>query len=294
MLKRTIVITTPCKLSLSNSQLIIESCSGNRSSVPVEDLGNVIIENQQAIITMPAINSLISSNVCITICDNKAMPSGFVYAIEGNSIQGERYRVQINASLPAQKNIWQQIIESKIINQSKLLHKLGKDGELLKPLYRNVKSGDSDNREGIAAAIYWKQLFGHGFIRDPKGSYPNNLLNYGYTILRAATARAIVGAGMLPALGVHHRNRYNAFPLADDLMEPFRPWVDELVFSMLNDDSRELTREVKNKLVQVIYCDTKVGSHCHPLSIALSMLCTSVLDLMDGKEKMLKLPEFVE
>ena len=292
MLKRTIVITTPCKLSLSNAQLIIESSTGNKSSVPVEDLGNVIIENQQAIITIPAINSLIRNNVCITICNHKAMPSGFIHAIEGNSIQGERYRIQISASLPTQKNIWQQIIESKIRNQSNLLHKVGKDGELLKPLYRNVKSGDSDNREGVAAAIYWKQLLGQDFIRDPKGDYPNNLLNYGYTILRAATARAIIGAGMLPALGVHHRNRYNAFPLADDLMEPFRPWVDELVFNMNNRDCGELTREAKNKLVQVIYCDVKVGNHCHPLSIALSMLCTSVLDVMDGKERLLKLPEF--
>ncbi|MDE7154489.1 MAG: type II CRISPR-associated endonuclease Cas1 [Muribaculaceae bacterium] len=292
MLKRTIVISTPCKLSLSKCQLVVES-EDNTSSVPIEDLGYVVIENQQTMITIPAMNALIGNNVAVIICDNKAMPAGLIHALDGNTIQGERYRIQINSSLPIKKNIWRQIVESKIQNQSKLLLKIGKDGDLLKPLYKNVKSGDSDNREGIAAAMYWKLLFGKTFIRDPKGCFPNNYLNYGYTILRAATARAIVGSGLLPSLGIHHKNRYNAFPLADDLMEPFRPWVDELVFSMLPDNKEILTREAKTQLTKIIYCDTKVGNRHHPMSIALSMLCTSVMDVMEGKKSTLSLPELV-
>lgn len=293
MLKRTIIITTPCRLNIRNAQLLIENETGTVSTVPVEDLGNVIIENQQTHITLPAMNALIGQNVCVTICDRKSMPSGMLFPLEGNSLQGERYRLQVKASLPVKKSLWKQIIESKIRNQSILLDKSGLDGEPLKPYYRNVKSGDSDNREGVAASFYWKELFGHEFLRDRNGASPNNLLNYGYAILRAATARAIVSAGLLPSLGIHHKSRYNAFPLADDLMEPFRPWVDETVLSLTRESCHDLTREAKNRLVNVVYADAGVEGRRHPLSIAMTLLCASVVAVMNGEQTKLRTPELI-
>lgn len=293
MLKRTIIITTPCRLNIRNAQLLIENETGTVSTVPVEDLGNVIIENQQTHITLPAMNTLIGQNVCVTICDRKSMPSGMLFPLEGNSLQGERYRLQVEASLPVKKSLWKQIIESKIRNQSILLDKSGLDGEPLKPYYRNVKSGDSDNREGVAASFYWKELFGHEFLRDRNGASPNNLLNYGYAILRAATARAIVSAGLLPSLGIHHKSRYNAFPLADDLMEPFRPWVDETVLSLTRESCHDLTRETKNRLVNVVYADACVEGRRHPLSIAMTLLCASVVAVMNGEQTKLRTPELI-
>lgn len=293
MLKRSIAITSPCKINIRNSQLIITSSTGNINSVPVEDLAHIIIENQQTQISIPALNFLAENNVCVTLCDNKALPSSIITPINGNSLQGERHRIQLNASIPTKKAAWKQIIESKIRNQALLLQKIGKDGSILKPYYQNVKSGDSDNREGVAAAVYWKQLLGQHFIRDPKGEFPNTLLNYGYTILRAATARAIIASGLMPSLGIHHKNRYNHMPLADDIMEPFRPWVDMTVIELINNSTTSLDRNAKNQLIQVIYSDTEVNNHNHPLSIALSMLCTSILSMMDGKTSTLSLPKLI-
>lgn len=293
MLKRSIAITTPCKLNIRNSQLIITSSTGDINSVPVEDLAHIIIENQRAQITIPALNCLAENNVCVTLCDKKALPSSIITPLNGNSLQGERHRIQLNASIPAKKAAWKQIIESKIRNQALLLQKIGKDSLILKPYYQNVKSGDSDNREGVAAAIYWKQLLGKQFVRDPKGEFPNDLLNYGYTILRAATARAIIASGLLPSVGIHHKNRYNHMPLADDIMEPFRPWVDMTVIELIDNGTTSLDRHAKNQLIQVIYSDTEVNNHNHPLSISLSMLCTSILSMMDGKTSTLSLPKLI-
>lgn len=176
--------------------------------------------------------------------------------LESNTIQGERYRAQIDASEPLRKNLWKQTVEAKIANQAYLLNKLGKDGSILRPLYENVKSGDADNREGIAAKMYWPTLFGDGFIRSREGATPNHLLNYGYSILRAATARALMGAGLLPSFGIFHRNRYNAFPLADDIMEPFRPYVDEAVYKLYSDGATELDKAAKAALLHLLFCDT--------------------------------------
>ncbi len=294
MLKRTIVITSPVSISLRYGQLILAQKDEDSptSSVPIEDLATVIIENPQATVSIPALNELARSNVGVIICD-KGLPSTMLHALDSNTLQGQRYRQQLEASLPSKKSIWQQLIVAKIRNQSDLLTSLGKDGESLRPYYKNVKSDDSDNREGTAARLYWTTLFDHDFLRERSGPPPNNLLNYGYTILRAATARAIVSAGMLPALGIHHRNRTNAFPLADDLMEPFRPFVDQIVYSLYVNEQFELDRTTKSKLINILYADTKVGDKLHPLSIALEMLCTSALKVLSGESKTIKVPRLV-
>jgi len=292
MLKRTIFLSSPLKVSVRYGQLILTDPDGQNPdfSIPIEDLAHVIIDNQRISLTIPAVNELIRQNVGVVVCDEKNMPHILMNPLDGNTLQGQRYRIQLEATLPAKKSIWQQLVTAKIKNQSELLNRLNKDGDILKPYYKNVKSDDSDNREGIAARIYWTRLFGADFSRSRDGFPPNNLLNYGYTILRAATARAIVGAGLLPALGVHHRNRSNAFPLADDLMEPFRPFVDRAVYDLFQNRKYQLDKETKSALINTLYLDTNVNGKVHPLSISIGILCTSAIKIMAGENKTLNVP----
>ena len=258
--------------------------------MPVEDLGVIIIENQQVSITIPALNALSDNNCAVVLCDTRHMPSSMLMPLDSNSVQGERYREQVGASLPLKKGLWKQIVQMKIRNQSSLLTKLGREGEKLKPLYTNVKSGDSDNREGIAAKIYWDELFGNEFVRSRMGPNPNPLLNYGYSILRAAMARAIIGSGLSPTFGLFHKNRYNAFPLADDLMEPYRPYVDALVHQLLLADKNELDSEVKQQLLRVLFVDTVFKGCTRPLEIGLSMTSASLARCFSGDGKELVFP----
>ena len=230
MIKRTLVFSTPFCLSLKNSQMIINTreMPDMKRSVPIEDIGCVVLEHQQTTVTLPLLNALSDNNAAVILCGENRMPNAMLLNLDSNSTQGESYRAQIDASEPLKKGLWRQVVEAKIRNQAALLDSLGRDGSRLKPLYMNVKSGDADNREGIAAKIYWSELFGRDFVRHRDGDSPNDMLNYGYSILRAAVARALMGSGLFPAFGIFHRNRYNAFPLADDIMEPYRPFVDQI------------------------------------------------------------------
>ena len=293
MIKRTIVFTSQCRVSLKNGQLIVENHdTGEQKKSPVEDLGIVLIENQQVSITVPALNALSANNCAVVFCDSKHMPSSMLMPLESNSVQGERYRDQVEASLPLKKGLWKKIVQMKIRNQSSLLTKIGRDGGKLKPFYTNVKSGDSDNREGIAAKIYWDELFGDEFVRSRTGPDPNALLNYGYSILRAAMARAIIGSGLSPSFGLFHKNRYNAFPLADDLMEPYRPYVDAVVYQLRLEDKKELGSEVKQRLLCILFADTVFEDCTRPLEIGLSMTTASLARCYSGEGKNLVLPSF--
>jgi len=293
MIKRTLIFTSPCRVSYKNGQLVVENHeTGEQKKAPVEDLGVVLIENQQVSITVPALNALSANNCAVVFCDSKHMPSSMLMPLDSNSVQGERYRDQVEASLPLKKGLWKQIVQMKIRNQSSLLTKVGRDGGKLKPFYTNVKSGDSDNREGIAAKIYWDELFGDEFVRSRTGPDPNSLLNYGYSILRAAMARAIVGSGLSPSFGLFHKNRYNAFPLADDLMEPYRPYVDAVVYQLLLDEKTELGPEVKQRLLRVLFADTVFEDCTRPLEIGLSMTTASLARCFSGEGKELSLPRF--
>ncbi len=293
MIKRTLIFTSPCRVSYKNGQLVVENHeTGEQKKAPVEDLGVVLIENQQVSITVPALNALSANNCAVVFCDSKHMPSSMLMPLDSNSVQGERYRDQVEASLPLKKSLWKQIVQMKIRNQSSLLTKVGRDGGKLKPFYTNVKSGDSDNREGIAAKIYWDELFGDEFVRSRTGPDPNSLLNYGYSILRAAMARAIVGSGLSPSFGLFHKNRYNAFPLADDLMEPYRPYVDAVVYQLLLDEKTELGPEVKQRLLRVLFADTVFEDCTRPLEIGLSTTTASLARCFSGEGKELSLPRF--
>ncbi len=291
MLKQTIVFKNPSSLSLRNSQLVITTIDNDEITRPIEDIGVIIIENQMVRLTIPLINALTDNNVAVVFCDGHSMPASMLIPLEGNSTQQESYRLQIEATSPVNKQLWKQIVECKIKNQSRLLNKIGADGETLKRFYNNVKSGDSDNREGIAAKVYWGLLFGNEFQRNRKGMPPNNLLNYGYTILRAAVTRAILGTGLYPAFGIFHRNRYNAFPLADDLMEPYRPFVDEIVYNLYVNGVNTLNSETKAKLQKLLFQDVVMGKITRPLEVSLSILTASLLKVYKKDSLKLTLPQ---
>ena len=293
MLKRTLVFTTPIQLSLRNAQIVLNTkeMPSEQKTIPIEDVGMVMIEHQQVNITMPLINALVDAGVSIIFCDAKGLPHAIIQNLDGNSLQGEFLRKQVDVSDVLKKQLWKQIIEAKIRNQASLLQKRGKDSSQMKPLYQNVKSGDTDNREGIAARLYWTTLFGEDFSRDRTLGGINALLNYGYAILRASTARALVASGLTPALGIFHHNRSNAFPLADDIMEPYRPFVDMIVYQLCEEGKLEISKETKAELINVVYCDTSFPEVVRPLQVGLSLTTASLARCFAGESKSLQLPK---
>lgn len=293
MLKRTLVFSSPVNLSLRNCQLVMtyKDSPDDCQTIPIEDIAVVMIENQMATASMPLLNALVDSNVSVVLCNNKGMPNAMLQNLDSHNLQGEILRSQMEAGEVLKKQLWKQIVEAKIKNQALLLSKLGKRGDKLKPYYSNVKSGDTDNREGIAARIYFQELFGEEFIRDRTRPGVNAYLNYGYTILRASVARALVSSGLFPAIGIFHRNRSNAFPLVDDIMEPYRPYVDEIVYEMWQTRViEELDREAKAKLINVLYCDTKFKNVTRPLQVGLSISSASLAKCFAKDEIKLSFP----
>lgn len=295
MIKQTLFFTTPVSLSLKYNQIEIR-CKEVEKVItrPIEDVGVVIVENQMVHFTVPLLNALADNNVAVIFCNAQCMPNTMLMPLESNSIQQEVYRFQIEASLPTKKKIWKDIVEYKIRNQAALLDIIGCDGKVLKPYYMNVLSGDSDNREGLAAKIYWQQMYGQHFCRNRNGESPNSLLNYGYAILRAAVARALLGSGLFPAFGLFHRNRYNAFPLADDVMEPYRPFVDYAVNQIYEfSPDVSLDKATKQMLVKVLFSDVKINGQIRPLQVALSMTTASLVRALRDKKEYIIYPSFV-
>ncbi|MFZ5939932.1 MAG: type II CRISPR-associated endonuclease Cas1 [Bacteroidota bacterium] len=293
MLKRTIFITQPQHLSVKDHQLLAESReSGEVRKVPVEDLGFLVIENQQVSLTPPLLNELNENNVAVVFCDQQHLPSSMLLNLDGHHLQGELFRKQTGASEPLKKNLWKQVVEQKIRNQAGLLRIRKEEYRDLLTLAANVKSGDSSNQEGTAARLYWKRLIGESFIRDRYGAPPNSMLNYGYTILRAAVARALAGSGLLATLGIHHHNRYNAFALADDIMEPYRPFVDRVVcdLNLKHPGQRELTTEIKAALLEVLSADTRFGKNLRPLMVGLSSTTASLARCFSGEQRSIEYP----
>ena len=293
MLKRTIIVTSPSRLTLKNGQLVCTCISDDTDvkTAPVEDIGIVIVENQRATLSVPLISALAANNASVVFCDSHFMPSSVTMSLCSNATQSEMLKAQVSATEATNNRLWKQIIEAKIKNQASLLGKLGKDSNVLKPYYSNVKSGDADNREGIAARLYWKELFGSDFSRERDGGAPNNMLNYGYSILRTAVVRALLGSGLNLGFGIFHRNKYNPMPLADDVMEPFRPFVDEIVYELVCNGEIELTTEVKSFIVDVLSCDTVFDNNKRPLQVGLSMTTASLGRCYLEKQKKLSLPK---
>lgn len=292
MLKRTLVFSNPMMLSLKNQQLMIayKDMPEEKQTIPIEDIGVVLLEHQQTTITLPLINALVDNEVQVVVCNSKGLPNAMIQALNSNNLQGETLRNQIACGEVLKKQLWKQLIEAKIRNQANLLDRVGKNGDVLKPYYANVRSGDADNREGIAARIYFQYLFGNDFVRNRELPGINTLLNYGYSILRASTCRAIVSSGLFPAIGIHHHNRSNAFPLADDLMEPFRPFVDSVVYNLTMQNKIELSKEVKGELISVLYADAIYNKVKRPLSVGLSMTTASLVKCLSKEQIKISLP----
>ena len=264
---------------------------------PIEDIGVLVLDNKQITITQGALEALLENNCAVITCDSKSMPVGLMLPLYGNTTQCERFRQQIDASLPLKKQLWQQTIQYKINNQAMVLEQCV--GEKHKCMYvwaGDVRSGDPDNLEGRAAAYYWKILMQHipDFTRDREGVPPNNLLNYGYAILRAVVARALVTSGLLPTLGIHHHNRYNAYCLADDIMEPYRPYVDELVYGLIKQRGlppEELTKEWKAAMLAVPTLEVKVLGKRSPLMVAVAQTTASLYKCFNGELRKIIYPE---
>ncbi|MFQ3598763.1 MAG: type II CRISPR-associated endonuclease Cas1 [Chloroherpetonaceae bacterium] len=298
MIKRTLLFTSPAHLSTRYEQLVIKPREGDEANVPMEDIGVVMIESPEVTLSAAALSKLTAYNVAVVVCDAQHLPSGLLLPIDGNSVQTERFLAQLAAKLPLKKQLWQQTVAAKILNQALHLEYLGKTAENLRRLSKQVQSGDKGNREAQAAKLYWKSLFeGEEFSRDRFGAPPNNLLNYGYAVLRAAVARALVGSGLLPTIGIHHQNRYNAFCLADDIMEPYRPFVDAVVYRLWQSRDKtvemfDLTKEHKRALLQILTLPTEMLGERSPLLVALSQTTASLVRCFQGEATDMIYPRF--
>lgn len=306
MIKRTLYFSNPAYLKTTNEQLVVtlpELKSGlseamRSTTIPIEDIGVVILDHQQITISQALISKLLDNNVALITCDNRHHPTGLMLNLEGNTLQAERFAVQINASVPLKKQLWAQTVEQKIINQATILkqQKQG-DYEMLIVYSKQIRSGDPENVEGRAAAYYWKHIFGEAkqFIRDRQGDSPNHILNYGYAIIRASIARALVGSGLMPTLGIHHRNKYNAYCLADDIMEPYRPIVDNIICYMLQEGqvSDEITKENKQTILQMLAHDVIIDGEKSPMFIAMQRTSASLVKCFEGEQRKILYPEIV-
>ena len=265
-------------------------------TIPIEDIGVVVLDNRQITLTHGLLEALLENNCAVITCDSKGMPVGLLLPLYGNTTQNERFRRQIDASLPLKKQLWQQTVKTKISNQAAILSRHSTENTRCMSIWVNeVKSGDTDNMEARAAAFYWKVLLRDipGFTRDKDGIPPSNLLNYGYAILRAIVARALVCSGLLPTLGIHHHNRYNAYCLADDIMEPYRPYVDDLIMKIINDgiDYQEITKEIKTRLLSIPTIEVNIAGKKSPLFVTMSQTTASLYKCFAGESRRILYPE---
>ena len=310
MIKRTLYFGNPTYLSMSNKQLVIKLPEVEKNdslpdtfknesvkTIPIEDIGVMVLDHKQITVTHGLIESLLANNTAVITCDNSRMPVGLLLPLSGNTVQSERFRNQIDASVPLKKQLWQQTIQAKITNQAHVLSTMR--GDVVKNMLKwagDVKSGDSENLESRAAAYYWANILPDisDFRRGREGIPPNNLLNYGYAILRAVIARALVGSGLLPTLGIHHHNRYNAYCLADDIMEPYRPFVDKLVIEIVDngEDISELSTALKSRLLTIPVLDANINGQRSPLMIAAGQTTASLAKCFGGELRKIAYPEF--
>lgn len=295
MLKRAILIENKISITTKNNQLVLKS-EMKDSSIPIEDIGFLVLDHNEIYLSIPAMNLLVDNNTSIIICGKNHLPNGMLLNLNSHHIQQEIFKNQIEASVPLKKQLWQQTVVEKIKNQGMLLERITGSKNSFAFLAGKVLSGDSSNMEGAAAQQYWKyfpqpNLEFDGIKRERYGNYPNNFLNYGYAILRAATARALSGSGLLNTLGIHHKSKYNAFALADDIMEPFRPIVDEKVFEITqNFKEQELNTAIKAELLQILTRTVYFKDEKSPLMIGLQKTASSLQQCFTGNRKKIKYP----
>jgi CRISPR-associated protein Cas1 len=306
MIKNTLYFCHPAYLSLRNKQMVIKipdvkaedgsMLIGEETTRPIEDIGIVMLDHSQITITHGLMEALLENNCAFITCDKRSMPTGMMLSLESHTLQSERFRQQIEASLPLKKQLWQQTIQAKIRNQASTLRQCkGEPAKCMTKWANDVKSGDTSNLEARAAVFYWSTLFDNisGFTRDREGIPPNNLLNYGYAILRAIIARALVERGLLPIFGIHHRNRYNSYCLADDIMEPYRPYVDELVFQMVRQHViyPDISKDQKIQLLSIATKEVTIEGKRTPLMVAATETATSLWRCYQGESRKISYPE---
>lgn len=304
MIKRTLYFGNPTYLNLKDAQLVVTfpndqgmALATGNNTIPVEDVGLVILDHKQITITHGLLNALIQNKAIIVSCDETHHPIGMMHSLDAHSEQTKRLAAQVESTEPLRKNLWQQTVSQKISNQAHVLQTRGSEAEPLHRWSKLVRSGDPENMEGRAAAHYWGSIFPNmpDFTRGREGKCPNAWLNYGYAILRATMARAIVGAGLNPSLGIHHRNKYNAYCLADDLMEPYRPVVDWAVCGMLSRlaPSDDLSKEVKQTLLSLPSQDVKIQGEKSPLMVAMQKTAVSLVKCYLGESRMVQHPQLI-
>lgn len=300
MIKRVLCFSNRAYLSCRLGQLVIkidnpETGAPCELTRPIEDVGTIVIESEQVTLSSHLISVLLENKVALIICDSKHLPTGLMLPLEGNTEQSERFDAQITASLPLKKQLWQQTVSMKIRNQEGVLRKAnGISYGNMQAWSKQVRSGDPANLEGRAAAYYWRNLFKEypGFVRRQDGDGPNGLLNYGYAILRAIIARSLVSSGLLPTLGIHHSNKYNAYCLADDIMEPYRPYVDLMVLDIIRNRGLQpsVTQETKKILLTIPAIDVKIGRLSRPLMVASTITTASLTKCYLGESRKLIYP----
>lgn len=297
MIKRTIVIKDRSHLSVRNDQLLVSNRdSGEQNSVPIEDIGYLELQSMQCTITVAALSHLARDCVAVTICNEKYLPVALSLPIEGNTLHAERLRAQLHCSLPVQKRVWKHLVQQKIKNQEVVARALGYEAINLSRYADSVLTADRTNREGAAAKVYWQAVLGpYGTGRDPEGLFPNNVLNYGYAVLRSTVARCLVRAGLHPALGIFHSNRYNPYALADDVMEPYRPFVDfHILRYTATNPGFDLLPEHKRYLLGMLTMDVHHRGMRRPLSNSIEVLCAQLVQALSGTIAALDLPVFRE
>ncbi len=296
MIRKTVEFSTPStRLSVAHRQLVVERPDLPEATLPIEDLGVLIVDDARATYTQSVFLSLLEAGATVLVTGRDHLPAGMMLPLDAHHVQTERHRAQVETSAPVRKRAWQTIVRAKIVQQAAVLsHFTGSHGGLA-PMACRVRSGDPDNLEAQAAQRYWPRLFGKTFRRDREAEGVNALLNYGYAVVRAAVARAVVAAGLIPSLGVHHRHRNNPFCLADDLLEPYRPYVDWRVRQMAGDDTESAPdlseRETRAELLSLLNETVHVGGRREPLMLAFHTSAASLCRTLTGGDRTLALPE---
>lgn len=295
MLERIIDISeNGARLSIANRRLAIDRDGETVASIPLEEMAVLVLSHRAVVLTQPVLAGLAEAGAPVIVCNDKHLPAAMMLPIEGHHLQAERFAQQVQASAPACKQAWKQIVQAKIRAQGRLLVDLYGGDKGIAAMAARVKSGDPGNIEGQASRRYWPLLFADPhFRRNPGLPDQNKNLNYGYAVLRAIVARAICAAGLHPSLGIHHHNRYDAFALADDLMEPFRPIVDRAVVAWLRENAPldDLTPKAKAALIQPLMGRFTVKGEERTLFDIAARLAVSLTKMFAGKTKTLLVPQ---
>jgi CRISP-associated protein Cas1 len=281
-------------LKCKNKQLVVTlTDSGEVRNVPLEDIGILVLDHHSITVSQQVLALLLENNAAVITCNYNHHPTGLLLNLDGHTTQQERFEAQVNATEPLKKQLWQQTVKAKLRNQAKVLAICDREDAYLRNLANKVLSGDSSNCEAQGAAYYWKHLFDGDFYRRREGEPPNNLLNYAYAILRACVARALVGSGLMPTLGIFHRNRYNSYCLADDIMEPFRPFADLMVWEIVDEghDIDFLDKSLKAQLLKLPALDIIINGEKSPLMVGLQKTTASLVKCFEGKQKKIAYPE---